>query len=291
MASQPAEEDTPLTLGRLAADAELVFRGEVTAVRFRLSDGDPETHSRVPHSWITYRIDEIYRGTYQAPTITLRFMGGATGIDGRVLRLSGMPMFKAGDIDLLFVRGNGASVCPLVACAAGRYRIAEGQVFSDGGRAVRLAADGRIASGARVLGEDAVAMIVPPAPSAFIAEERARIAALTDEGARARGTRYLQAISAPRVLSTRTVKPPGLDSDDSRPLTVDAFVRALRAALPSTPPAAPAVDVAFEAPVLMPRPEPLPFTIIRPPPAAPTDQTREGALYGRAGGNPVLTPR
>lgn len=289
-AAQVVSEDEPLTLTRLVAEAELILRGEATDVRFRLSDGDADTYSRVPHTWVTYRIEETYRGAYDAPTVTLRFIGGATGVDGRVMRLSGTPLFKIGDTDILFVRGNGAAACPLVACGAGRYRIADAAVFTDRGRTLRLGEGGRIAPGSRVLDEEAVAMVVPPAPPAFVAEERARLAATTDPAERARADRYLAVIAAERVLSVRTVEPDDVHGDSGRSLPLAEFVAAIRAALPSTPPAEEAADAPFDAPVLVTRPKPLPFRVTRPP-APPPEITRERALYERAGRNPVLTPR
>ena len=49
----------------------------------------------------------------------------------RTQRIVGMPEFHAGDIEILFVRGNHTDLCPLVGMQQGRFRV------------VKNAADGR----------------------------------------------------------------------------------------------------------------------------------------------------
>jgi hypothetical protein len=68
--------------------------------------------------------------------ITLDFLGGRVGEEELVVE--GAPRFRAGDEDILFVRDNGRSICPLYGMMHGRYpvkKVASGRSFmirSDG---------------------------------------------------------------------------------------------------------------------------------------------------------------
>jgi len=63
-------------------------------------------------------------------------LDGDMASDGRILLASGLPLFQVGDHDILFVRGNGESACPLVGCEGGRYRVIRGGLYSDDGREI-----------------------------------------------------------------------------------------------------------------------------------------------------------
>ncbi len=128
---------------RAAVAAEFVFAGTVERVDYAFSDDAGGKASRIPHTFVTYRIEKILKGSTKDDTITLRFIGGR-GDQAAFLMVSGMPMFDVGDRDVLFVRDNGASACPLVDCAAGRYRLIQGKVFSEDGQAVEVDADGKL---------------------------------------------------------------------------------------------------------------------------------------------------
>lgn len=67
--------------------------------------------------------------------ITLRFMGGR--VEGLGLTIPGMPQFRAGTTEVLFIAENGRAICPLVGLHTGRYQVeqrgAERQVFRHDG--------------------------------------------------------------------------------------------------------------------------------------------------------------
>jgi hypothetical protein len=63
---------------------------------------------------------EVVAGTAPA-RVTLEFLGGRVGDE--YLKVEGMPQFKVGDEDVLFVSGNGRSICPLYAMMHGRYPV------------------------------------------------------------------------------------------------------------------------------------------------------------------------
>lgn len=114
-------------LSALAGEAELVFQGTVVDVQYQTSlEG-------LPHTFVTYQIEDVLKGQYRDKTITLRFIGGVKqeGDKLRRLQVTGVPEFAKGAQDLLLVSGNEQRICPLVHCAEGRFRL-EGGYVSDG---------------------------------------------------------------------------------------------------------------------------------------------------------------
>ncbi|HYC46631.1 MAG TPA: hypothetical protein VED01_14250 [Burkholderiales bacterium] len=138
----------------LAAHAELVFVGTVTAITYRSSepvvltddagaavlddDGHPVLRdgSETPHTFVTYRIARVLKGRTGSSEITLRFFGGLADepwveVDDQgntvtapmAVWSSLTPRFDVGDHDILFVEGNTDHDCPLVQCAEGRVRL------------------------------------------------------------------------------------------------------------------------------------------------------------------------
>jgi hypothetical protein len=65
-------------------------------------------------------IVEVIAGTPPA-NVVLEFLGGRLGDEQ--LKIEGMPEFKVGDEDILFVSGNGHTICPLYAMMHGRYPV------------------------------------------------------------------------------------------------------------------------------------------------------------------------
>jgi hypothetical protein len=69
---------------------------------------------------VEFDVLEVVAG--KAPTtVTLEFLGGRVGTEA--LAVEGMPQFKVGDEDVLFVRDSGKSICPLYAMMHGRYAV------------------------------------------------------------------------------------------------------------------------------------------------------------------------
>jgi hypothetical protein len=69
---------------------------------------------------VEFEVLEVIGGNAPA-RITLEFLGGRVGDE--FLKVDGMPQFKVGDEDVLFVRGNGHSICPLYGMMHGRYPV------------------------------------------------------------------------------------------------------------------------------------------------------------------------
>jgi hypothetical protein len=127
--------------------ADLVFKGVVERVDYAFSDAQGGKLPHLPHTFVTYRIEEVLRGVAPGETITLRFVGGR-GREASFMMVSDLPLFDVGDRDVLLVSDNTESGCPLVGCAQGRFRLLQGHVFNDEGQAIEVDANGRLAAGA-----------------------------------------------------------------------------------------------------------------------------------------------
>src|SRR5688572_5847967 len=74
-----------LTAEQIVGRANLIFEGVVTKVAYRHSDVDSNDQERLPYTFVTYRIERLYKGqSEEKNTITLRFQGGPVG-DGQIL--------------------------------------------------------------------------------------------------------------------------------------------------------------------------------------------------------------
>lgn len=160
MDEPPIFEGTITELDEAVRTAELVFEGEVISIEYASSmnngQGGPDPDAdgtedlgELPHTFVTYRISETFKGNYQEETVTLRLLGGIAPtpdpVDGyEITEVSQYPQFDVGDQDILFMRGNTELGCPLDNCANGRFRMltspqdTEPMVFTELGHEVRL---------------------------------------------------------------------------------------------------------------------------------------------------------
>jgi hypothetical protein len=142
-----ASTQRPKTLDSLLVEAELIFSGTVLAIDHRESSIGAAEHVALPHTFVSYRVDHVLRGAATVgSSITLRYLGGPASSD-RILKVSGVPEFEVGDQDLLFVRRNGISPCPLVGWEQGRFRIVRGGVFDEFGREIWLTPNAQLVRG------------------------------------------------------------------------------------------------------------------------------------------------
>lgn len=139
----------PVTLDDLADQAELIFEGVVTNIDYRMSEQDSPDQPRLPFTFVTFYMERTLKGSsLGGDAVTLRFEGGPTD-DGKFLVIPGMPLFDLGDRDILFVRGNGMAITPIVGWSQGRYRVIRGELFSDEGQELRATPEGGLARGRR----------------------------------------------------------------------------------------------------------------------------------------------
>ena len=107
----------PPSFAELVNEAQLIVRAKVTSVHCAWVESP---HGRVIKTYVTMEVLRRLKG--EAPAeLTLQFLGGE--IDGQAMRVSGMPRFAVGQVEIVFVSGNGTRFCPLVAMMHGRYRV------------------------------------------------------------------------------------------------------------------------------------------------------------------------
>lgn len=109
----------PPTFPELVAESESIVRGEVTAISCAYVD---TPGGRPIKTFVTFKVERTLKGAAPAAdTLTLVFLGGTIGTDS--LEVAGMPKFKIGDREIVFVARNGKTYCPLIAAGHGRYRV------------------------------------------------------------------------------------------------------------------------------------------------------------------------
>jgi len=133
------------SLPEMAERSSLVFHGKIIDIAYKNST-KAKNGGSVPHTFVTYSIDDVLQGDPDRDTLTLRFMGGL-GEDGSYMISTDSPQFKIGDEDVLFVSGNEVKECPLVDCANGRFRVVDGMMFNEFGQQLVESGNGKIAFG------------------------------------------------------------------------------------------------------------------------------------------------
>lgn len=126
---------------QLVQHAELIFIGTVTAIDYKLSDPNPEEDAGIPHTFVTFSVEQILKGSLASQgSLTLRLQGGLD-VDETYMRVSGVPVFDIGDQDILFVRRNGEALCPLVGWKRGTFRMMGEEVYNNLGYDLILSED------------------------------------------------------------------------------------------------------------------------------------------------------
>ena len=137
----------PVSFPQLVRQADLIFEGVVTAVEYRMSDRTTAADVALPHTFVTFEVAQTLKGgTAGNRSITLRFQGGPDG-QGNAMMVSGVPLFDVGHREILFVRGNGVHICPLVGWEQGRFRVIDGLMYTNEGQEVWVTRRGEIAFG------------------------------------------------------------------------------------------------------------------------------------------------
>ena len=111
----------PPTFDELVAQAELIFQGEVTAVKSQWVGEGAQRHIV---SYVTFRIEDSLKGT-PGQSYTIRMLGGTVGDES--MGVTDAPKFDVGDRDLLFVQNNGTQFIPLVGIMYGRFHVQRDQ--------------------------------------------------------------------------------------------------------------------------------------------------------------------
>jgi hypothetical protein len=107
----------PTDFNNIVDNSESIFQGEVLSVR---SDWTGVDASRHIATYVEFRVVRVFKGDAPNPQ-TLEFFGGTIG--DRTMQIFGLPEFKVGQMELLFVRGNGTDICPLVGIHQGLFHV------------------------------------------------------------------------------------------------------------------------------------------------------------------------
>ena len=107
----------PPTFEEMTDRAELIFVGKVVSSRAEWRNVGT---NRVIFTLVEFERQEVLKGEAGA-SVTLQFLGGTVG--DVTLEIAGVPKFKDGDRELLFVEGNGVRFCPLVGVFHGKFGV------------------------------------------------------------------------------------------------------------------------------------------------------------------------
>ncbi|MFA5908896.1 MAG: hypothetical protein WC815_08980 [Vicinamibacterales bacterium] len=107
----------PPSFDALVASAGTIFVGEAMNIR---SEWESTSNGRAIITIVTFRVEEVWKGNVGAVT-QLEFLGGTIGEIG--MKVEGMPTFRLGQRDVLFVGTEVRAVSPLVGFMHGRMRV------------------------------------------------------------------------------------------------------------------------------------------------------------------------
>ncbi len=107
----------PKTFRDLTKEADLVFIGTVTDIRYEWAD---EARNHI-YEFVTFSNLEIIVGEHDGDEIVVRLSGGE--IDDIKIEYDGIPEFEIGERDLIFLKGNFVEMCPIVGWTQGRFRV------------------------------------------------------------------------------------------------------------------------------------------------------------------------
>lgn len=109
--------------------ADRVFEGHAVGVEETV--GVFGSLGAMPATRVAFEVVRAWKGAAAGDEVVLTFLGGRAS-DGRVLGVSGIPTFREGDRDLLFVDSTDPT-CPLVGWERGRIRMAADGPRTDAG--------------------------------------------------------------------------------------------------------------------------------------------------------------
>jgi len=107
----------PPEFSTLVNDSDYIVRAVTRSVSAEKRTG-PGGVTIVTH--VELEVIEVVAGA-PPPKIVLELLGGRVG--NEEMTVGGMPRFHVGDEDILFVSGNGRTICPLYGMMHGRYSV------------------------------------------------------------------------------------------------------------------------------------------------------------------------
>ena len=122
-----------VSVEQLSKESQLVFEGEVIGMT-----SDFNGNQTGIHTYVTFRVVDVVKGTYNQPEITLRFLGGTVGEISLDVSDSTLPGF--GETGIYFVESlDRFQVNPLYGMDQGHFLISE-----SGGRRIMTTRNRRV---------------------------------------------------------------------------------------------------------------------------------------------------
>jgi hypothetical protein len=125
----------PPTFEQLTDRAELIFIGKVVSSR---SEWRNAGGKRAIFTLVEFEKQEVLKGE-MGVSITLQFLGGKVG--DATMEIDGVPKFRPGDRDFLFIKGNGVQVSPVVGLFHGKFGLRKDE---NSGRNILIQHDGKV---------------------------------------------------------------------------------------------------------------------------------------------------
>ncbi|MHC9509597.1 hypothetical protein [Kangiella sp. M94] len=119
----------------LAKEAQSIVQGKVMKIDYK------DSVEGIPHTFVTYQIEDDVQGLQKGRQVTLRFIGGIKKISDTqydVLEVSNVPEFNVGEENILMIAEKSDGQCPLVRCSEGFFKVKSGEVFTESGKPVQI---------------------------------------------------------------------------------------------------------------------------------------------------------
>jgi len=110
-----------LDLATQIDQADLIFAGTVQSM-----ESVPTGDGKFAFTYVTFSVEQTFKGAAPGPVITLRFAGGEA--PPNIFEVTGAPAFAVGGKHLLFVEGNGRMLVPLTGWEWGKIDIVDDPV-------------------------------------------------------------------------------------------------------------------------------------------------------------------
>lgn len=136
--SSAYERKAKFNINTAVRGAQFIFYAKVVDISYGMSK-EGKGYEVLPHTFVKFEIKKVLKGNPRQAQdkITLRFMGGR-GEQALFFHPGEYPLFDIGDEDILFIRNNNKSGCPLLNCAEGLFRSISGKIYNDMGQQVVL---------------------------------------------------------------------------------------------------------------------------------------------------------
>ncbi|HEY8995740.1 MAG TPA: hypothetical protein VIM71_13815 [Lacunisphaera sp.] len=108
------------TFDRMVASSDYIVRATVKSVVSDWRQNPDKPGERYIGSMVELNVLEVIKGTPPSPLV-LDLVGGRVG--DKELTIEGMPKFVVGEETILFVKGNGRQIIPLVGMMHGKYNV------------------------------------------------------------------------------------------------------------------------------------------------------------------------